>query len=56
VTELTQSKVAFLVSSGPAIRAVKEARDIPVLFVISGDPSSWASWPVSGGRAGTSRV
>jgi putative ABC transport system substrate-binding protein len=38
VTELTQSKVAFLVSSGPAIRAVKEARDIPVLFVISGDP------------------
>jgi putative ABC transport system substrate-binding protein len=38
VTELTQSKVAFIVSSGPAIRAVKEARDIPVLFVISGDP------------------
>jgi putative ABC transport system substrate-binding protein len=38
VTELTQSKVAFIVSSGPAIRAVKEAREVPVLFVISGDP------------------
>jgi putative ABC transport system substrate-binding protein len=38
VAELTQSKVAFIVSSGPAIRAIKGARDIPVLFAISGDP------------------
>jgi putative ABC transport system substrate-binding protein len=38
VVELTQSKVAFIVSSGPAIRAIKETRDIPVLFAISGDP------------------
>jgi putative tryptophan/tyrosine transport system substrate-binding protein len=30
VVELTQSKVAFIVSSGPAIRAIKETRDIPV--------------------------
>jgi putative ABC transport system substrate-binding protein len=36
--ELTQSKVAFIVSSGPAIRAIRGARDIPVLFAISGDP------------------
>jgi putative ABC transport system substrate-binding protein len=38
VEEMKQSKVAFIVSSGPAIRAIKEARDIPVLFAISGDP------------------
>lgn len=38
VAELTQSRVAFIVSSGPATRAVKGARDIPVLFAISGDP------------------
>ncbi len=38
VAELTQTKVAFIVSSGPAIRAVRGARDIPVLFAISGDP------------------
>ena len=38
VTELAQSKVAFIVSSGPAIRAIRAARDIPVLFAISGDP------------------
>jgi putative ABC transport system substrate-binding protein len=38
VAELTQSKVAFIVSSGPAIRAIRQARDIPVLFAISGDP------------------
>jgi putative ABC transport system substrate-binding protein len=38
VTELTQSKVAFIVSSGPAIRAIRGARDVPVLFAISGDP------------------
>jgi putative ABC transport system substrate-binding protein len=36
--ELTQSKVAFIVSSGPAVRAIRSARDIPVLFAISGDP------------------
>jgi putative ABC transport system substrate-binding protein len=38
VSELTQSKVAFIVSSGPAIRAIRGARDVPVLFAISGDP------------------
>jgi putative ABC transport system substrate-binding protein len=38
VAELTQSKVAFIVSSGPAIRAIRGARDVPVLFAISGDP------------------
>ena len=38
VAELTQSKVAFIVSSGPATRAVRQARDVPVLFAISGDP------------------
>ncbi len=38
VAELARSKVAFIVSSGPAIRAIRGARDIPVLFAISGDP------------------
>lgn len=38
IAELVRSKVAFIVSSGPAIRAVKEVQDIPVLFAISGDP------------------
>ena len=38
VAELTQLKVAFIVSSGPAIRAIRGRRDIPVLFAISGDP------------------
>ena len=38
VSELTQSKVAFIVSSGPAIRAIRAAQDIAVLFAISGDP------------------
>jgi putative ABC transport system substrate-binding protein len=38
VSELIESKVAFIVSSGPAIRAVRMARDVPVLFAISGDP------------------
>ena len=38
VVELTQLKVAFIVSSGPAIRAIRGTRDMPVLFAISGDP------------------
>lgn len=38
VAELTRAKVAFIVSSGPAIRAIRGARDVPVLFAISGDP------------------
>lgn len=38
VADLRQSNVAFIVSSGPAIRAIRAARDIPVLFAISGDP------------------
>ena len=38
VTELISSRVAFIVASGPAVRAVKTVREVPVLFVISGDP------------------
>jgi len=38
VAELTRSGVAFIVSSGPAIRAIRNAKDVPVLFAISGDP------------------
>ena len=37
-SELTRSKWDLAVSSGPAIRAMKAATDIPVLFAISGDP------------------
>lgn len=37
-TELISSRVAFIVASGPAVRAIKTVRDVPVLFVISGDP------------------
>ena len=38
LAELTQSKVAFIVASGPAIRVARAVRDVPVLFAISGDP------------------
>ena len=38
MSELTRDKVDLAVSSGPAIRAMKAATDIPVLFAISGDP------------------
>lgn len=38
LSELTRSKVDLAVSSGPAIRAMKRATDVPVLFAISGDP------------------
>jgi ABC-type uncharacterized transport system substrate-binding protein len=38
VADLTRSNVALIVSSGPATRAVTAARDVPVLFAISGDP------------------
>ena len=38
VSELTQSKVAFIVASGPAIQAIKTAKGVSVLFAISGDP------------------
>ncbi|HEY6383471.1 MAG TPA: ABC transporter substrate binding protein, partial [Pseudolabrys sp.] len=38
LSELTRDKVDLAVSSGPAIRAMKAATDIPVLFAISGDP------------------
>jgi putative tryptophan/tyrosine transport system substrate-binding protein len=38
VAEMTQAKVAFIVSSGPATRAARGAKNIPVLFAISGDP------------------
>jgi putative ABC transport system substrate-binding protein len=35
---LTRRNWDLAVSSGPAIRAMKSATDIPVLFAISGDP------------------
>jgi putative ABC transport system substrate-binding protein len=38
LSELTTGNVDLAVSSGPAIRAMKTAANIPVLFAISGDP------------------
>jgi putative tryptophan/tyrosine transport system substrate-binding protein len=38
LSELTRGDVALVVSSGPAIRAMKAATDVPVLFAISADP------------------
>jgi ABC transporter substrate binding protein len=38
ISELTRRNWDLAVSSGPAIRAMKAATDIPVLFAISGDP------------------
>jgi len=38
VLDLMRMNLDLVVSSGPAIRAMKEAKDIPVLFAISGDP------------------
>ena len=38
ISELTRDKVDLAVSSGPAIRAMRAATEIPVLFAISGDP------------------
>jgi putative tryptophan/tyrosine transport system substrate-binding protein len=38
IAELKGGNLALAVSSGPAIRAMKAATDIPVLFAISGDP------------------
>ena len=38
IAELTRRNWDLAVSSGPAIRAMKAATDIPVLFAISGDP------------------
>ncbi len=38
LSDLTRGKVDLAVSSGPAIRAMKGATEIPVLFAISGDP------------------
>ena len=38
ISELTSGNADLAVSSGPAIRAMKSATDIPVLFAISGDP------------------
>jgi len=43
VSELMNLKVIFIVSSGPAIQVMKAADAVPVLFCISGDPSSWGS-------------
>ena len=37
-TELAQSKVVLIVASLTAVRAARTVRDIPILFVISGDP------------------
>ena len=38
LAELTRGKVDLAVSSGPAIRAMRAATDVPVLFAVSGDP------------------
>ena len=38
ISELTRGNVDLVVCSGPAIRALRAATDIPVLFAISGDP------------------
>lgn len=38
IAELKGLNVAFIVSSGPAIQAIKGHRDVQVLFAISGDP------------------
>jgi putative ABC transport system substrate-binding protein len=38
MSELAREKVDLAVSSGPAIRAMKAATNVPVLFAISGDP------------------
>jgi putative ABC transport system substrate-binding protein len=38
VSSLIRSKVAFIVASGLAIRAIKTVEDVSVLFAISGDP------------------
>ena len=38
LAELTPDKVDLAVSSGPAIRALRAATAVPVLFAISGDP------------------
>ena len=38
MSELTRGNVDVVVSSGPTIRAMKAATDVPVLFAISGDP------------------
>src|SRR6478736_2431125 len=37
-TELAQSKVALIVASLTAIRAARTIKDIPILYVVSGDP------------------
>ena len=38
IAELSGGGLSLVVSSGPAIRAMRAATDIPVLFAISGDP------------------
>jgi putative tryptophan/tyrosine transport system substrate-binding protein len=38
ISELKDSRVDLAVSSGPAIRAIRTATSVPVLFAISGDP------------------
>ena len=38
VADLVRIKPDLVVSSGPAIRAMREAKDVPVVFAISGDP------------------
>jgi putative ABC transport system substrate-binding protein len=38
ISELRRGSVDLAVSSGPAIRAMRAATEIPVLFAISGDP------------------
>ena len=38
IVDVMRSRPDLVVSSGPAMRALKEAKDIPVVFAVSGDP------------------
>jgi hypothetical protein len=51
VAELAQSKVAFIVASGPAIRAIRAAGIFRFCSQSAGIPSSWGWRPASHGRA-----
>jgi len=50
VADLVRAKPDLVLSSGPAIRAMREAKDVPVVFAISGDPvelgiAKTLAWP-----------
>ena len=55
IAELTRGNVDLAVSSGPAIRAMRAAADVPVLFAISGDPVELGLVKIPRSRGATSR-